>query len=149
MLHFCLYIVYLCCHCCLVRLVRSWPRPNRTNRDRICSVLAFSTDRSVSDFWWPNFQSDRRTDQFGSVWPNAQSDHICPKPHRWPLASPLPRLRVAGYRTRSPWAHTPNSPRGLTVSSPHLCRTCAAALVMVRWAARGVNHATSSAMKRW
>ena len=28
--------------------------------------------------------------------------HMYPKPHRWPLASPPPRLRVARARTRSP-----------------------------------------------
>ena len=32
----------------LVRLVRSWARPNRTNRDRNCSVFVFQlTDRSL------------------------------------------------------------------------------------------------------
>ena len=46
----------------LIWLVGSWPRSNRTNQDRNCSVFIVWTGQSVLHFLWANFQNDRLPD---------------------------------------------------------------------------------------
>jgi len=51
----------------LLRLVRLELEPNRTNRNRNCSVLDPRKNRSVPIFEEPNFSENRRTEPIGSV----------------------------------------------------------------------------------